>query len=410
VSSVPLTDAENPVAVASRERARAVPWVVAGIVLIALTLRGPIVAPAPVIRAIQADTGLSTTVAGLLTSLPVLLFGLGAPVGAQLIRRAGPQMGVLVCLVGVLIGTLVRSAGGTAALLAGTIVIGSAVAIGNVVIPVVIRDGVPLRQVAAVTGAYAAALNVGSMITSLGTAPLAGVIGWRWAILTWGLLTLAGLVFWFGWVRTRIASRPVVAAAGPAAAGPVRMSSIGWLLTLAFCGQAMGYYAVTAWLPSLLADERGLGATAAGSTASLFQVAAIVGAFGTSALLRRAPQWVSAAVLGVLWLSLPIGLMIAPGAYAVWAVLGGVAQGGGFTAIFTIVGRMSRSDAEAATLSARIQTVGYLAAAAGPPLAGALHSASGGWTAPLLLVLLATATFTVASVTASVRAARLQEA
>ena len=33
---------------------------------------------------------------------------------------------------------------------------------------------------------------------------------------------------------------------------------------LAFAGQSVSYYGLTAWLPSLLADERGLGPEAAG--------------------------------------------------------------------------------------------------------------------------------------------------
>ncbi|PWF79799.1 MFS transporter [Kocuria rosea] len=381
---------------------RALPWVVVGIVLVALSLRGPIIAPTPVITQIQSELGLSAATAGLLTGLPVLLFALVTPLASKLIGRFGPEAAVLACLSGVLAGTVIRSAGPTAVVLAGTVVIGTAIAVGNIVVPVIIRRDVSWRRIPTVTAAYTAALNVGSMITALGTAPLAAAVGWRWALVAWGALTVVALVFWLVVARRRTGTPP--AASTPAepstatgtlrqARGTTQIRRIGWWLTLAFCGQAISYYSVTAWLPTLLADTRGLSLAASGAGASLFQVAAIAGALGVPLLAARAPSWVPVTVIGALWITLPVGLLIAPEGYLVWSAVGGVAQGGGFTTIFSIVARIVRTDAEAAATSARIQGAGYLAATVGPPLVGALNAGTGGWTVPLLVVLGATLVF-----------------
>ena len=126
--------------------AHALPWVVVGIVLVALSLRGPIIAPTPVITQLQSDLGLSAATAGLLTGLPVLLFALATPLASKLIGRFGPEAAVLVCLSGVLAGTVVRSAGPAPVVLAGTVVIGAAIAVGNIVVPVIIRRDVPWRR------------------------------------------------------------------------------------------------------------------------------------------------------------------------------------------------------------------------------------------------------------------------
>ena len=48
---------------------------VAAIVAVALNQRPAVVAVAPVLGELRADTGLSSTLAGLLTTLPVLCFG-----------------------------------------------------------------------------------------------------------------------------------------------------------------------------------------------------------------------------------------------------------------------------------------------------------------------------------------------
>ncbi|MFD1505719.1 MFS transporter [Georgenia yuyongxinii] len=387
------------------------PWaVVAGIVIVALSMRGPIVAPAPVLGEIQADLGLSATAAGLLTSLPILCFALATPLATRVIGRFGPEIAVITCLLGVLLGTVVRSAGTAPVVFAGTVVIGVAIAIGNIVVPVIIRRDVPWQRAAAVTGAYTAALNVGSMITSLGTAPLAAAVGWRWALATWGVLALGGALYWV-WLAQRLRGGAVAApSAGDPTAGGAHIGRIGWLLLIAFCGQSTAYYAVTTWLPTILADTRGLGAAASGATASLFQIAAIVGAFGVPALAARTPAWVPAGVIGLLWMSLPVGLLVAPEAYILWSIVGGVAQGGGFTAILSIIARVTRSDREAASMSARVQTGGYIAATFGPPLAGALNSVTGGWAAPLALVLVATIAYTFGAVGAALAARAPQPA
>ena len=396
------------------------PWVLLGIVLVALSLRGPIIAPTPVIGRIQEDVGLTAAAAGLLTGLPVLLFALATPVASRVIRRTGPEAAVLVCLTGVLVGTVIRSAGGTAVILLGTVVIGAAIAVGNIVVPVIIRRDVAPHRISTATAAYTATMNVGSMLTSLGTAPLAAAIGWRWALVSWGVLTVAALAFWTWLARRRAAAAdgsgsgapahtagPAERDPGPGAARSTALASrIGWLLTLAFSGQAFAYYTVTAWLPTLLADVRDLGLAASGAAASLFQVAAIVGAFGVPVLAARTPAWAPTLVIGALWTVLPIGLLVAPDGYLLWSVMGGIAQGGGFTVIFSIVARVAATDAETAGISARVQGIGYLTATAGPPLGGWLHETTGGWTVPLLVVLAATLVFLGGALLAARRAGR----
>ena len=41
--------------------------------------------------------------------------------------------------------------------------------------------------------------------------------------------------------------------------------------------------------------------------------------------------------VGACWLATPIGLLIAPDLWPLWAVIGGIAQGGGFTVIFMLM-------------------------------------------------------------------------
>ena len=400
------------------------PWIVLGIVILALNLRTPIIAPTAILPDIQEGTGFSAAGLGLLTGLPVLLFALATPLAGKFITRLGAEATVLACLSGVLLGTVLRSVGPSWLVLAGTGIIGLAITLGNIVVPVIIRREVPWEQVSLVTGLYSAMMNVGSMATLIGTGPLAEAFGWRWALAAWGGLAFLGLGFWMVLIRVRVrregeAARAVAAesaddpslteAAAPVvkpswAEAPASFRLIIALLIITFSGQSTAYYVTTTWLPSYLSDTIGLAPTAAGGTASLFQIAAILGAFGVPLLAVKTKPWVPVAIVAVLWLSLPVGLLAAPGAYWLWATTGGIAQGGGFTAIFSIIARTAGSDAQTASASARVQFGGYLAATLAPPFAGWLNTATAGWTAPLLLILAATLAFTITGLLAARRA------
>ncbi len=376
--------------------------VVAGILLIGLLLRGPIVAIAPVTAIISGDLGLSSAQIGLLTSLPVLCFALITPLASKLIGVAGANIATTIAIVGVGIGSIVRSAGGLDATIVGTVLIGAFVTIGNVVVPVLIRRDIPTARVGIVTGAYTSSLNVGSMITSIATAPLAEQFGWRGALLVWTGFCVVALAGWILAIGGKAATRwgPVRPAIETGAIGTVAVDTRGiarreprtWtsatavLLALAFSGQAFSYYGLTAWFPSILADEVGLSTAAAGTGSSIFQVAAIAGALGVPLIAKRAGLTVAICIVAVLWLSAPIGLLLAPEAWLIWGALGGAAQGGGITVVFVLIIHLSRTGAHARGLSAMVQGVGYALAATAPTLIGAVHDATGGWMAPLLVI------------------------
>jgi CP family cyanate transporter-like MFS transporter len=403
------------------------------IVLIALNLRGPIVALAPVLDQIKGDLALGAVVAGLLTSIPVLCFALASPVASALIGRLGPERAVTIGLAGVVVATLVRSTGGQAGLIGGTILLGVSITVGNVVLPVVIRRDFSPERVGLVTGIYTSALNVGSMITSLGTAPLASAIGWPLAIVTWGGFAIVAGLVWIATVGLRgafgrpaepieplvtgpieviTASIPVIAIGddpSPTSAADRREDRslfrrpVTWGLTLAFAGQAFGYYGLTAWIPTLLHDEVGLSRAGSGASSAVFQILAVVGALGVPFLALRLRPTLIVGLVSLCWMFMPLGLLFAPHLWPVWSIFGGAAQGGGITIVFIIIVRMVTSDLEARRLSALVQGGGYALASLGPLVVGAVHDASGGWAVPMVVVFVSVLVLGVSGVLSSRR-------
>jgi MFS transporter, CP family, cyanate transporter len=399
------------------------------ILFVSVNLRGPIVSPSPVLGIMQDELEMSGFVAGLLTSIPVLCFALATPLAAALIRRAGANRAVVLTLLGVLAGTLVRSAGTAEAALLGTVIIGVAITIGNVAVPVIIRREFRPSQIGMVTGSYTAGLNLGSLVTALLTAPLAAAFGWQVALAGWSILALLALLVWSRATRAhphkaaanddgasaagadaRQSARQQSAARqphGPGAQGPgAWRRPIAWVLTVGFGGQAFAYYGMTAWLPSLLGEVNGMSVAAAGASSSLFQIFGVVGALGVPLLAARLPLSAVAGVVGALWLPLPLGLLLAPSAWALWCSFGGTAQGGGITVIFIAMMRLATSDREAGGLSALVQGGGYGIGAFGPLIVGSIRDASGNWTWPLLAILAGTLTMAAGAITGGWRADR----
>ncbi len=398
----------------TRRRGAPAALLVAAILLLALNLRGPLVAVAAVLDPMRADLAIDPATAGLFTSLPVLCFGVATPLASALLARAGLSRGVLIAMVVLLAGIVVRSLDGLPAAITGTVLLGLAITTANVAVPVVI--GRDLREhTGAVLAMYTAALNVGSMLTLSLTAPIAAATGWRAALASWGaLVVVAGVVWWWATRRPEPEPAPVIActgaepdsapdggADGTAVAPAWWRRPVAWWLTAAFAGQAFAYYGVTAWLPQLLRDELAMAAATAGAASSVFQVAALGGAFGVPVLLRYCRSRTAVLVVCAAWTALPLGLLVAPQLWALWCILGGAAQGGGLTVVFSLVVRVARDAAENRRFSALVQGGGYTVAAAGPPVLGAVHAATGAWTAPLLVVLAAIALLTVAGAAAA---------
>lgn len=393
----------SPATMPPRPSRRSAAWLLlVSIGLIALTMRGPFVAVAPVVRLLEDDLGLSAWQLGLLTGIPVLCFALASPLASLCARRFGAEMAVTLTLLGVLAGVVVRSLDGTLVVMLGTVLIGVAITIGNIAVPLIIRrDFVPARQGMAL-GVYTAALNVGSFVTSVVTAPLAEATGWRISLASSALFAVVAVGFWGAAVGVRRAATPapVATADGAGAASRRRVPGVLVALVIGFGGQAFSYYGVTAWLPSFLSDELGLSASGAGAGASLFQILAIVGALGTPLLSRYAGTTAAAVTLGVLWLTVPLGLLAAPGLWAMWSSLGGAAQGGGITLIFTAILAIAHDQASAGRMSAIVQGLGYAVGAVAPTLVGSVHAATGSWTPPLLVVLFSVVAFFAGTVLA----------
>jgi CP family cyanate transporter-like MFS transporter len=361
--------------------AAAAPWAV---FLVATSLRPAITSVGPLLPTIGDATGLSESQLGLLGALPLIAFAGVSPLVHRLSRAFGAQRCVLAALLLLALGCIVRSAGGIGGLWLGTLVIGTAVAVGNVLVPVLVKREYASR-ISRATSVYTACITIFAALAAVVAVPLASATGWRFALAIWAVQALIIAAVW--WPRAR-------AAAGDRDDGDVphdRHPSVwrqptAWLLT-AFMGlQSTAFYVFVTWLPTIEIST-GVPAREAGVHLFLFQLAGLAGGLSIPFLLRRPTSQITGAVVSCLPMLVSVlGLLAAPDLVLVWALIAGVGQGATLVVALTLIGVRGRTPHETTQLSGMAQSVGYLLAAAGPVAAGVLTEHTGNWDAALVMM------------------------
>ena len=352
--------------------------------LVALNLRTGFGSLPPMLTTIQARLGLSDTAAGLLTTIPPLCLGVFAPLAPWLARRWSLEAAIAMGLGLSLIGTAVRSVGGSAGLFIGTVLVGAGPAVIGVLLPQLVKDRFPDRP-GAVTGAYSMALVGGATLGAASTYELStGLFDGSWAL---------GLAFWtLPVVLALLVWAPQLRAATPATEPPrpaVRLlrTPLAWAVTTFMGFQALYFYVTLSWFAAILESE-GVSPGRAALLLGLTNLVQIPFALAAPVLAGRLRSQ-SALAAGAVGLSTAgfLGLLAAPVSGAiVWAVLLGIGQGAAIAVAMTVIVLRSPDSASTGRLSGMVQGFGYLLAATGPVLVGAVHDATGSWTAPLWLL------------------------
>jgi CP family cyanate transporter-like MFS transporter len=359
---------------------------IAGILFIASTLRVTFTGAAPLLDAIRADYGLSTAQTGMLTTLPLLAFGLVSPLAAGVGRRLGIERSLLVALVLICLGIGLRSLPSTALLFCGTAIIGCGIALGNVLLPGLIKRDFS-QHVARMTGAYSITMGGAAALGSAMVVPLAlAGFGWHGALLMLMVFPLLALLVWLPQTR-KTATAPLTGSGAMHNRGIWR-SALAWQVTLFLGINSLVYYVIIGWLPAIL-QSLGYSEAQAGSLHGLLQLATAAPGLAIPLILHRLKDQRAIAVIVALMCAISAcGLWFWPGQAVVWTLIFGFGSGATMILGLTFIGLRANSAHQAAALSGMAQTIGYLLAACGPPLMGKIHDANGDWQIPLIAVAL----------------------
>lgn len=359
------------------------------LVAVALVLRPLVTAVGPVLPEIRAEFGMNATQASLLSTLPVVCFGLGAFLVPRVLHRITPNKALSLVLIILAIGGQLRLLGHESWLFLGTFFIGVGIALGNVTPSVITRRDFSDRigwMMGLVTGSISATASVAAMLAY----PVSKWLGsWRLSLEVFAVLPI---VVWFIWRTYKHPGTRDEILDTPHDMRGLLKSKLAWGLVIYFGLQSTNFYCMTVWLPTMLRDF-GIDPTIAGAQTAFMVLVGFPIGIGVPMIAAKTKSQVSQAVAYVVAFAIGLaGLWIFPtqGTW-LWVFLLGVGMGASFPLALTLVVLRADSPSTARDLGSFMQGGGYMISAVGPVALGALHDAFNNWTSAFVALFVALA-------------------
>lgn len=379
-----------------------------GIIFVAFNLRPSITAVGPLIGSIRDDTGISNGLAGLLTTLPLLAFGLLSPFVPKIAQRFGNEMSIFFGLSILGTGMIIRSTGQLFFLFAGTMLIGLGIAICNVILPGIVKQKFP-QKVGILTGIYTLSMAICAGMAPGLSIPLSEKLhlGWRISLGIWAILLIIAIIVWLPLIKNNSASSHKLSPTSPS----LWYSPIAWQVTLFMGLESLVYFSLTAWLPEILLSN-GFSIAVAGWMVALMQFSGLPANLIVPILAERLPHQKGIALgIGLLCLTGLTGVLFSGNTFIIILCISliGISLGAAISHSLTLISLRAENAKQAADLSGMAQSVGYLLAGLGPIVVGFLFDLFHSWTSPLILLAIFTILFTIAGVGAGRNQYVLQE-
>ncbi|WP_339308247.1 MFS transporter [Paenibacillus sp. FSL R5-0519] len=369
--------------------ASSIGFMILGIIVIAANLRTPLTSVGPLVSLIRDDVHISNTLAGLITTVPLLAFALLSPLVPKLGRRYGVERIIWIALMLLTVGIVIRSLSGAVNLFIGTAVLGFAIAVCNVLLPSIIKRDFP-NKIGSMTGVYSISMNLSGAIASGISVPLAinGGLKWQGALAVWGILSFVSILCWLPQLRNR--TKQTATTSHQMASNHVNVwrSRLAWQVTMFMGIQSMVFYVLIAWLPEIL-KQQGIESNQSGWYLSIMQLAMLPFTFIVPVIAGRMSSQRSLVVITtILLMTGTLGLLYgSSNIILLWIIILGIGGGFAFSLAMMFFGLRTENAHQAAELSGMAQSIGYLLAAMGPALIGYLHDATNSWNLPLFILL-----------------------
>ncbi|MFJ2505833.1 MFS transporter [Microbacterium sp. NPDC087592] len=352
--------------------------------LIGLNLRPAITSVAALLDPTRAAFDLAPVQLNLLATLPVIAFGISAPVGPLLARRLGVTRALIWTMVA-LAGSLALRVVVPGGMLPGTFLAGVSIMAAGTLLPQYLKS---LRAGGLWIGLSSMSFSAGAALGAGLAVPLSTAVGGPAVAL--GLWAVPALIAAGAMVGVALRSEASPPASSRMALPRSARPTVA-LITAMFGLQAMLFFAVASWLPRILGD-RGVDAQTAGWLLALTSIAGLVPTLVAPILARRRRLllWFGPG-LGIVMVAAFVWLASGDDSYIAITVVLGAVQSATFGLSLALIVMLAANEASAGMLSAVAQGVGYAFAGAGSLLVGVLHDLTAGWTASLVLMIVCAA-------------------
>ncbi|RIN33092.1 MFS transporter [Staphylococcus succinus] len=367
--------------------------VVLAIIFIASTLRAPLTSVGPVVDEIKQVMDINNSIAGILTTIPLIIFAIVSPLVSKVTSRLTMSRTILYSTLLLIIALYLRVAGDFNVFLIGTILLGVAIAFGNVMLPSYVKWYFPM-QIGLATGIYSGTMNFTAGLGGGLSFPLSEItpIGFRLSLAFWIILAVIAIILWLPKARKGTELEKATATqyqAKKTKKVSIVKSKLAWMVALTMGFQSMIFYTVVAWVPSILVD-RGLDPSTAGYLLMLNQFSQVPMTFTFPIIASKLKdQRILIVIITILFL-LGFSLFFTQSLVllVVGIIIAGLAMGACFSLCMTFFSIRARTSEGSIALSGFGQSVGYLIAAIGPFLIGYLHDATGNWVSGIIALII----------------------
>lgn len=367
--------------------------VVLAIIFIASTLRAPLTSVGPVVDEIKQVMDINNSIAGILTTIPLIIFAIVSPLVSKVTSRLTMSRTILYSTILLIIALYLRVAGDFNVFLIGTILLGVAIAFGNVMLPSYVKWYFPM-QIGLATGIYSGTMNFTAGLGGGLSFPLSEItpIGFRLSLAFWIILAVIAIILWLPKARKGTELEKATATqyqAKKTKKVSIVKSKLAWMVALTMGFQSMIFYTVVAWVPSILVD-RGLDPSTAGYLLMLNQFSQVPMTFTFPIIASKLKdQRILIVIITILFL-LGFSLFFTQSLVllVVGIIIAGLAMGACFSLCMTFFSIRARTSEGSIALSGFGQSVGYLIAAIGPFLIGYLHDATGNWVSGIIALII----------------------
>ena len=346
-----------------------------GIILLGMILRTPITSVGAIIGPLKNLLEINNTVAGLITTIPLIAFAIFSPFVAKISNKIGLEKTLYLAAIVTSIGLLLRFYINTSVFFVTTFIIGVGLTVGNVLLPGLAKKYFP-ENLGVMTGFYAVVMNVSASVAAGISYPIlsSNVGGEKFstglAVNIWLIVSVLNIVIYA--IITKNSKSERIEDKKTGGKGYLRSLKM-WSVMLSMGLQSALFYCSVSWFAEIMISK-GFTPSEAGLLLSISQFAQFPSTFLVPVLAEKIKNKLIIPIFITLgYVTSLIGMVYIQGNFAlmvVYIVLFALAGGGSFSYVMYLFSAKSKNEEEASDISGLAQAEGYWLAAIFPPLLG----------------------------------------
>ena len=346
-----------------------------GIILLGMILRTPITSVGAIIGPLKNLLEINNTVAGLITTIPLIAFAIFSPFVAKISNKIGLEKTLYLAAIVTSIGLLLRFYINTSVFFVTTFIIGVGLTVGNVLLPGLAKKYFP-ENLGVMTGFYAVVMNVSASVAAGISYPIlsSNVGGEKFstglAVNIWLIVSILNIVIYA--IITKNSKSERIEDKKSGGKGYLRSLKM-WSVMLSMGLQSALFYCSVSWFAEIMISK-GFTLSEAGLLLSISQFAQFPSTFLVPVLAEKIKNKLIIPIfIAMGYVASLIGMIYIQGNFAlmtIYIVLFALAGGGSFSYVMYLFSAKSKNEEEAADISGLAQAGGYWLAAIFPPLLG----------------------------------------